>query len=77
MRGLKQELTGAERFAVADHVVRQLTERGDPLAPEEVSEACQRADDVKALRVWAIWPGLQPIRAHTTYAAKEPAGTNF
>jgi hypothetical protein len=30
IRGLKQGLTEAERYAVADHVVAQLKERGDP-----------------------------------------------
>ena len=28
--GLKEGLTEGERYAVADHVVRQLTDRGDP-----------------------------------------------
>jgi hypothetical protein len=30
IRGLKQELTEGERYAVADHVVSQLKDRGDP-----------------------------------------------
>jgi hypothetical protein len=30
VRGRKQELTEAEHYAVADHVVQQLKERGDP-----------------------------------------------
>ena len=30
VRGLKEGLTEAERFAVADHVISQLKERGDP-----------------------------------------------
>ena len=30
VRGLRQGLTEAERYAVADHVVGQLKERGDP-----------------------------------------------
>ena len=30
VRGLKQGLTEEERYAVADHVVAQLTDRGDP-----------------------------------------------
>jgi hypothetical protein len=30
VRGLKQGLTEKERYAVADHVVCQLKERGDP-----------------------------------------------
>jgi hypothetical protein len=30
IRGLKEGLTEDERFAVADHVVSQLKERGDP-----------------------------------------------
>ncbi len=30
VRGLRQGLTEAERYAVADHVVTQLKQRGDP-----------------------------------------------
>jgi hypothetical protein len=30
VRGLKEELTEQERYAVADHTVAQLKERGDP-----------------------------------------------
>jgi hypothetical protein len=30
VRGLKEGLPESERYAVADHVVRQLNERGDP-----------------------------------------------
>ncbi len=30
VRGLRQRLTEAERYAVADHVVTQLKQRGDP-----------------------------------------------
>jgi hypothetical protein len=30
VRGFKQGLTETERYAVADHIVCQLTERGDP-----------------------------------------------
>ena len=30
IRGLKEGLTEEERFAVADHTVEQLKERGDP-----------------------------------------------
>jgi hypothetical protein len=30
IRGLKEGLTEGERFAVADHVIRQLMDRGDP-----------------------------------------------
>jgi hypothetical protein len=30
IRGLKQGLSETERYAVADHVVAQLKERGDP-----------------------------------------------
>ena len=35
IRGLKQELTEDERYAVADHVVWQLKERGDPWRLDE------------------------------------------
>jgi hypothetical protein len=38
IRGLKQGLSEEERYAVADHVVAQLKERGDPWRlNEEVS----------------------------------------
>jgi len=30
IRGLKEGLTEGERYAVADHVVRQLKDQGDP-----------------------------------------------
>jgi hypothetical protein len=35
VRGLKEGLSEDERHAVADHVVRQLKERGDPWRLEE------------------------------------------
>ena len=35
IRGLKEGLTEEERFAVADHPVSQLKERGDPLRLNE------------------------------------------
>jgi hypothetical protein len=35
VRGLKQGLTEDERFAVADHAVAQLKERGDPWRPND------------------------------------------
>jgi hypothetical protein len=35
VRGLRQGLREGERYAVADHVVRQLKERGDPLRLNE------------------------------------------
>lgn len=35
VRGLRQGLSEAERYAVADHVVSQLKERGDPWGLEE------------------------------------------
>jgi hypothetical protein len=41
VRGLKQELTEAERFAVADHVVQQLRERGDPWGLEQEVKAAR------------------------------------
>jgi hypothetical protein len=34
IRGLEDGLTEEERYAVADHVVAQLKDRGDPLAVE-------------------------------------------
>ena len=39
IRGLKQGLTEAERYAVADHVVAQLKERGDPWGLSEEAKA--------------------------------------
>lgn len=39
VRGLRQELTEAERFAVADHVVAQLKERGDPWHLDEEAKS--------------------------------------
>jgi len=39
IRGLKQELTEQERFTVADHVVAQLKDRGDPWRLEEEVKA--------------------------------------
>jgi hypothetical protein len=38
VRGLKEGLTETERYAVADHVVGQLKERGDPWHLEEEAE---------------------------------------
>jgi hypothetical protein len=38
VRSLKQELTEQERFAVADHVVRQLRQHGDPWRLDEVAK---------------------------------------
>jgi hypothetical protein len=35
VRGLKQGLSEQERYAVADHVVAQLKERGDPWGLEQ------------------------------------------
>jgi hypothetical protein len=35
IRGLKEGLTEGERYAVADHVVAQLKERGDPWRLDE------------------------------------------
>ncbi len=35
VRGLKEGLSEGERYAVADHVVAQLKERGDPWRLEE------------------------------------------
>jgi hypothetical protein len=35
IRGLKEGLTEEERYAVADHAVAQLKERGDPLRLNE------------------------------------------
>ena len=38
VRGLRQGLTEPERYAVADHVVGQLKERGDPWGLSEEAE---------------------------------------
>jgi hypothetical protein len=41
IRGLKDGLTEEERFAVADHVVGQLKERGDPWRLNEEARAAE------------------------------------
>jgi hypothetical protein len=41
VRGLKTELTEAERYAVADHVVGQLREGGDPWNLDEELKAAR------------------------------------
>jgi hypothetical protein len=38
VRGAKAGLTEPERYAIADHVVEQLTQRGDPWGLEEEAE---------------------------------------
>jgi hypothetical protein len=42
VRGLKQDLTEDERPAVAEHVVRQLKERGDPWGLEQEAKTAWR-----------------------------------
>jgi hypothetical protein len=39
VRGLKDGLTEDERFAVADHVISQLKERGDPWGLNEEAKS--------------------------------------
>jgi hypothetical protein len=39
IRGLKEGLTEDERYAVADHVVSQLKERGDPWGLNEEAKS--------------------------------------
>jgi hypothetical protein len=48
VRGLKHELTESERRAVADHVVSQLKERGDPwrLSEEATDERGHTTPDM-------------------------------
>jgi hypothetical protein len=41
VRGLRQALTEADRYAVADHVVAQLKEHGDPW---QLAEEAERKD---------------------------------
>ena len=41
IRGLKDGLTEEERYAVADHVVAQLKERGDPWRLNEEARATE------------------------------------
>jgi hypothetical protein len=41
IRGLKEGLTEEERFAVADHTVAQLKERGDPWRLNEEQPTAQ------------------------------------
>ncbi len=45
VRGLRQGLTEPERYAVADHVVAQLNEHGDPWQLSEEAATAARADD--------------------------------
>jgi hypothetical protein len=42
IRGLKEGLNEEERFAVADHTVEQLKERGDPWRLNEDQPAARR-----------------------------------
>ena len=44
VRGLRQDLSQDERYAVADHVVSQLEERGDPWGLDEEAKARTRTD---------------------------------
>jgi len=41
IRGLKEGLTEEERYAVADHVVRQLKERGDTWQLSDEAESAK------------------------------------
>jgi hypothetical protein len=47
VRGLKASLTEAERYALADHVVAQLKERGDPWGLVRRGESETVADDLR------------------------------
>ncbi len=56
VRGLKQDLTEAERYAVAEHVVTQLKERGDPWHLSEEAQPKARPDNaLSGSRVFNIW----------------------
>lgn len=46
VRGLKEGLTEEERYAVADHVVRQLNERGDSWHLDDEATGREAADNV-------------------------------
>ena len=52
IRGLKQGLTEAERYAVADHVVGQLKERGDPWGLSDEAKSETAADDLSLRRAF-------------------------
>jgi hypothetical protein len=47
MRGLKQGLSEAERYAVADHVIGQLEDRGDPWRLNDEAPTGQAAVNMK------------------------------
>lgn len=47
VRGLRQDLSQDERYAVADHVVSQLEERGDPWGLDEEAKARTRTDHLE------------------------------
>ena len=50
IRGLKQGLTEEERYAVADHAVAQLKERGDPWRLNDEASLGETAFNMKRLR---------------------------
>jgi hypothetical protein len=51
IRGLKEGLTEEERFAVADHTVAQLKQRGDPWRLNEEAPAAKPPIDMIGLRI--------------------------
>ena len=51
IRGLTEGLTEEERFAVADHTVAQLKQRGDPWRLNEEAPAGEAAIDMIGLRI--------------------------
>ena len=51
VRGLKEGLTEDERYAVADHAVAQLKERGEPVAAKRGSAGGKATIDMIDLRI--------------------------
>jgi len=69
VRGLKEGLTEDERYAVADHAVAQLKERGDLLAVERGGAGGEAAIDVTDIRVGRK---ASPDAPHTSPSVLKP-----
>ena len=64
VRSLKQELSEAERYAVADDVIWQLKKHGDPWRLNEAEG--ERADDLSRVEL-AVRRSLAVRYAHTIF----------
>ena len=62
IRGLKQGLTEEERYAVADHAVAQLKERGDPwrLNEEAPAESLHQHEEAQIFELDGRHPPTPP-----------------